>query len=67
MTILLNDIPIKLPCNTMTVADLVKWKQIPSQGTAIAINDKLIKQDQWSVKRLEEMNQVTVISAAFGG
>lgn len=67
MTILLNDNPVTLPNDYMTVADLVKWKEIPSQGTAIAINNKLIKQDAWKVTNLKEDDQITVISAAFGG
>lgn len=67
MIIYINDNPERLPNDYMTVADLVKWKEIPSQGTAIAINNKLIKQEQWSVKSLQDQDHVTVISAAFGG
>lgn len=67
MTIFFNDEPIKLPNDFMTVADLVNWKKISEQGTAIAINDKLIKRDKWNVKELNENDRVTVISAAFGG
>ena len=67
MTILFNDVPTQLPHNNMTVADLAVLKHIPQQGSAIAINDKLIKKDQWSVKTLNELDRVTVISAAFGG
>ena len=67
MTILLNENPVNLPNDYMTVADLVKWKQIPDQGSAIAVNDKLIKRDQWSVLNLKELDRVTVISAAYGG
>ena len=67
MTILLNDNPVVLPNDYMTVADLVKWKEIPSQGTAIAVNNKLIKQEKWSITKLNDQDQITVISAAFGG
>lgn len=67
MTILINDVPSITPDDNMTVEDLVKWKDIPSQGTAIALNNKLIKQDMWSVTKLKDHDQVTVISAAFGG
>ena len=67
MTILLNDNPVKLPNDYMTVADFVKWKEIPSQGTAIAVNDKLIKQSQWPVTKLNDQDRITVISAAYGG
>lgn len=67
MTILINDNPVKLPNDFMTIADLVKWKEIPSQGTAIAVNNKLVKQELWPVTNLKENDLVTVISAAFGG
>lgn len=67
MTITINDNPVKLPNDFMTIYDLVKWKDIPSQGTAIALNNKLIKQELWPVTKLNENDVVTVISAAFGG
>lgn len=67
MTILLNENKVILPNDYMTVEDLVKWKEIPSQGTAIAVNNKLIKQDKWSITNLKDEDQITVISAAFGG
>lgn len=67
MTILLNDTLTRLPKKTLTVADLVEWKELKPQGTAIAINDKLIKQAQWSITQLKEMDNVTIISAAYGG
>lgn len=67
MIIIFNDIPIKLPQEIVTIGDLVKWKQISSQGTAIAVNDKLIIQDQWETKTIKDQDRITVISAAFGG
>lgn len=67
MTIFLNNNPLELPNDFMTLEDLVKWKKIPTQGTAIALNEKLIKQQHWSVIKLNNLDQVTVISAAFGG
>lgn len=67
MNIYLNDILTPLPNDFMTIADLVNWKNIPSQGTAIAINDKLVRQNMWSVTNLKENDRITVISAAFGG
>lgn len=67
MTIIFNDQPTKLPNDYMTLADLAKWKNVPEQGSAIAVNDKLVKKDLWSVTPLKEMDQITVITAAFGG
>lgn len=67
MKVFLNDNIVDLPDEYMTIADLIKWKNIPSQGTAIALNNKLIKQDKWSVTDLHVNDHITVISAAFGG
>ena len=64
---MLNEMPVKLPNGYMTIKDLVEWKNIPAQGTAVAVNDKLVKQDLWDVTHLNELDQVTVISGAYGG
>lgn len=67
MNITINDNQVILPNDYMTISDLVKWKEIPSQGTAIALNDKLIKQDMWKITYLKDQDRITIISAAFGG
>ena len=67
MIITLNNQPIEIPEGVNTVSDLMKWKNIPTQGTAIALNDKLLLKKDWDVKNLEDMMNVTIISAAFGG
>lgn len=67
MNIILNNIPTPLPREYMTVEDLVEWKGIKQNGTAIALNDKIIRKDSWNLTRLSDLDRVTVISAAFGG
>lgn len=67
MDIFFNNVLTKLPNETMTVKELAVWKNIPLQGSAIAINDKLIKHDKWAVTGLSDHDRVTVITAAFGG
>ena len=67
MKIFLNDTPVTLPDDLTTIADLMKWKNISSQGTAVALNDKLIRQELWSVISLNDLDRITVISAAYGG
>lgn len=67
MNIILNDIPTKLPDNVKSVADLVVWKQLNPQGTAVAVNNKLVRQDSWKISMLSDLDQVTIISAAYGG
>lgn len=67
MTIIYNDIPTNLPQESMSLSNLAEWKKLPSQGTAIALNDRLVKKDKWDVTILNPMDRVTVITAAFGG
>lgn len=67
MTIFFNNEPLQLPQATMTLEELSKLKNIPSQGTAIAVNDRLVKREKWSVYQLNPMDNVVVITAAYGG
>lgn len=67
MTIIFNDQNLQTPNDYMTLEDLAKWKNIPQQGSAIAVNDRLIRKDKWGVTQLKDMDRVTVITAAFGG
>lgn len=67
MIIFYNDQTTELPKKNMTIEELATWKDVPAQGAAIAVNDKLIKKSMWSVTQLQPMDKVTVITAAFGG
>lgn len=67
MNIILNNIPTPLPKDYMNLEDLVAWKNIKPNGTAIALNDKIIRKENWCITRLSDMDRVTIISAAFGG
>lgn len=67
MKAIINDIPTSLPHVNMTVAQLVEWKGIRPQGTAIAVNDKIIGKALWPTTYINDLDRITVISAAFGG
>lgn len=67
MTIFLNNEPVSLPNDYMTVEDLLVFRGIKPQGTAVAINDKLLRKEQWKLTKLENLMQLTIITAAFGG
>lgn len=53
--------------DNLTVEDLVKLKNIPEQGTAIALNGKLIIHSKWGLTKVNENDDLVIISAAFGG
>lgn len=67
MNIILNNIPTPLPRDYMTLEDLLEWKGVRLMGTAVALNDRIIRKDSWSTTRLSDLDRVTIISAAFGG
>ncbi|MDE6097158.1 MAG: sulfur carrier protein ThiS [Muribaculaceae bacterium] len=67
MKIILNNILTTLPSELMTVAEFVEWKGIKPAGTAIAVNDRIVRKELWVSTSFQELDRVTVISAAFGG
>lgn len=67
MNVFINNVATEVPKEVLTLEDLVRWKNINPQGTAIALNDKLIKQNLWNLTTIKELDQITIISAAFGG
>lgn len=67
MTVSINGQIISLPSTIITVADLAKSKSIPAKGTAIAINGRVIKSENWAVTHLDENDSIMIISAAYGG
>lgn len=67
MKIKLNNETIELQHNHFSIKELLELKNIRPNGTALAINGKLIKQGQWDSIQLKENDDIIVISAAFGG
>lgn len=50
-----------------TIQDLVEEENINPLGTAIAVNDRIIKKENWKLTKLSDMDHVTIIRAAYGG
>ncbi len=67
MDIILNDVLTPVPTGCITLSDLIRQKGIKINGTAIAVNDMIIKKDKWEITKLSNLDRVTVITAAFGG
>lgn len=67
MIIKLNNETIRTPHEEMTLLELLGLKNIPVNGTAIARNGRLVPRTKWDMERLEENDDIVVISAAYGG
>ncbi|MGM9816458.1 MAG: sulfur carrier protein ThiS [Lepagella sp.] len=67
MVIKLNNEVVTTPTDDMTVLDLLKWRNVHETGTAVAINSQIIAQSKWDITKLQNDDNVLVISAAFGG
>lgn len=67
MNIFINNTPVTIPADINDVAALVKFRNIPEQGTAIAINGRLSIHKDWCLTKISDGDNITVISAAFGG
>ena len=67
MVIKLNNEVVNTPTDDMTVLDLLKWRNVHETGTDVAINSQIISQSKWDTTKLQNDDDVLVISAAFGG
>lgn len=67
MLIKINGEDILLDVPSITLSDLVEKRNINKNGTAIAVNNRLIVKSEWDTCRLKDNDNLTIISAAFGG
>ena len=67
MKINYNKETIELPKDTMTVAEFIEWKEIPTKAMAFAINNRIVRKTEWNDRKFSEGDSVTVVNAAFGG
>lgn len=50
-----------------TVADLAAQLQLPAQGVAIAVANRMVPRTEWASRQLQENDSIVVIKAACGG
>ncbi len=53
--------------DSISVKELLDMQQISIEGTAIAIDNKLVPKNEWNDRILTEGNKITIIRATFGG
>ena len=51
----------------LTVKALLDQQQIPAEGTAVAVDNKLVPKGEWENRVLIAEDKITVIRATFGG
>lgn len=66
MKVYLNQTPVEIDAGT-TLAELLAQQGIASDGTAAAVNNRVVPRDQWGVTLLEAESKITVIRAVCGG
>lgn len=66
-TVFINDTATTLPDNVTNLEELLAWKGIPAEGTAVALNDRLIIARNRAVTAIANGDRITIISATFGG
>ena len=66
MKIYINQKEIEVQ-DSISVKELLDMQQIAIEGTAIAIDNKLVPQNEWNDRILTDENKITIIRATFGG
>lgn len=67
MKIKVNNVFEEYSQDYMTVSELLEAKKLPKAGCAVAVNDRLVKAMSWDSHKLSDGDNVTLISAAYGG
>lgn len=67
MRIYINDQPKDYNSDILTIEEMMAEENIPPGGTAVAVNGKLVTRENWGLRKLQEGDRLTVISAAYGG
>lgn len=66
MKVYINQNETEVP-EGITVKELLDRQQIAAEGTAIAIDNKLVPKSEWSNRTLADGDKITLIRATFGG
>ena len=67
MTIFINSQRKDLPEEINTVSKLLAYLKIPSAGTGVGVNNKIVPARNWEATTLQENDRVMIISATYGG
>ena len=66
MNVYVNRTPVELPGDT-TVSELLERQRIAADGTAVAVNNRVVPRSEWAATPLHEEDRITIIRAVCGG
>lgn len=66
MKVQVNNKEVKIT-DASTIIQLTEQLELPSQGIAIAVNNKMIPRTEWNEFVLRESDNLVIIKAACGG
>lgn len=66
MNVYVNRTPVAIASET-SLAELLDAQRIPADGTAVAVNNRVVPRAEWPTTHLEEEAKVTIIRAVCGG
>lgn len=66
MKILVNNKETELTQGN-TLADVARQLELPSQGVAVALNNRMIPRAQWTEQTVKAGDSLVIIKAACGG
>ncbi|NMA75188.1 MAG: sulfur carrier protein ThiS [Bacteroidales bacterium] len=66
MTVYLNEKPVTIT-KDITLSDFLAQQEVPSQGIAVAIDQKVIPRNQWESTLLADQQNILLIHIVSGG
>lgn len=67
MTLTINGETYRSESDILTLEALLAEKNIPSAGTAVAVNGRIVQRKDHPVHELHDGDAVIIITAAYGG
>lgn len=67
MKITVNNQFETLPAGISNIEQLVMYKKLPVDSTAVGRNGKIVMRRNWSTTMIDAGDNITLFSAAFGG
>ncbi len=67
MILYINDKEELIKATELSLSELLASHSIPTSGTAVALNGRLVTRDKWDTVLLKNMDRIMIISAAYGG